>query len=67
MEKKTHGGARKNAGRKKVKDKMVEVRVFVLGSRVKACGGIKKAKDAAVLGVLTRAESNSHKITPKGR
>lgn len=43
-----HGGKRNNAGRKKVKDKKIQLSIYPLTSQVKAAGGEKKAKKVAL-------------------
>jgi hypothetical protein len=44
--KKTHGGARKNAGRKPIEDKKQQVNLFVLESIIDGWGGKKSVQQA---------------------
>lgn len=41
------GGKRKNAGRKPIKDKKMQLCVYIRKSRIKALGGEAKAKQIA--------------------
>lgn len=42
--KKEHGGARKNAGRKPIEDKKVQLTLYIRQSDVKKLGGLEKTK-----------------------
>lgn len=44
----THGGKRKGAGRKKIKDKVIQVNIYPRTSVVKKVGGVEKAKVIAL-------------------
>jgi hypothetical protein len=45
---KSHGGKRPNAGRKPVKDKVVQLNIYPKSSLIKKVGGVKKAKVLAI-------------------
>lgn len=44
MKKPTHGGARKKAGRKPLKDKKLTVPLYILESKIKQYGGLEGIK-----------------------
>jgi hypothetical protein len=44
--KKTHGGARKNAGRKPIEDKKQQVNLFILESTIDEWGGKESVQQA---------------------
>lgn len=46
-----HGGKRNNSGRKKVKDKKMQLSIYPLTSQVKKAGGKKRAKEVALQAV----------------
>ena len=52
----THGGKRKNAGRKPVKDKVKQVTIYPKSSIVKKVGGEAKAKQIAINALHKAAE-----------
>lgn len=45
MKAKTHGGKRKNSGRKPVEDKKKQVTIYVPDSKIQAHGGLEKLRD----------------------
>jgi hypothetical protein len=44
----THGGARKNAGRKPVTDKKVQVSFYIEGSKIQKFGGLDTFKEKII-------------------
>lgn len=53
----THGGKRNGAGRKPVKDKAVQISIYPKTSIVKKIGGLKKAKELALIALVEAAEN----------
>jgi hypothetical protein len=52
----THGGKRKNAGRKPVEDPKTQISIYPLSSEVKLVGGPEAAKELAVKAIKIRAK-----------
>lgn len=48
MSTKKHGGSRKGAGRKPLKDKRIQLDIYPLQSQIRKAGGKKKAKAIAL-------------------
>jgi len=53
-----HGGKRSNAGRKKVKDKAIQVTLYPRTSIVKKVGGMAKAKQLCLNALVEHAEKS---------
>lgn len=54
--KKSQGGARLRAGRKKVADRAMQINVYPKTSVVKTVGGLQRAKDIALAAIVNQAE-----------
>jgi hypothetical protein len=48
MKANTHGGKRKNSGRKPVEDKKIQVTIYVTDSKIQSHGGLEKLKEKLI-------------------